>query len=130
MKGEKRGEVGILGVLSIIGSILCIVGGILVILLPVPDYESFEPQPTGYTFFWNMVVRLPSIVIGVLAIIGGFSRVKYRLGGYILCVIMGFVSIPLFRHGLLYGAIITFIGGFSGVVGFLLSRRKEDLSGQ
>ena len=47
----KKREFEGLRLLSIISSILCIVGGILVMVLPVPEYEPFESQPTGYKTF-------------------------------------------------------------------------------
>lgn len=109
-------------VLSIGSSFLCIVGGVLVIVLAVPEYDVFSSSyPLGYSLFWFGTILPFTVIIGVLMMVGGLLRQKYHVRGYILCVIMGFASIPFFRYGHLYGTIVTFIGGFSGVFGYFYS---------
>ena len=84
-KSENSKKSRILRVMSIIGSILCFVGGIAYISAGVIYNNSDDG---------NMIAMSNSIYViiaGVFIIIGALSGLKYQIGGSLLCLIIGLI---------------------------------------
>jgi hypothetical protein len=99
--------------LSIIGSILCLVGGILFIgsimeLLNSPYYSDVN-------------IYLAAAPLGIFTIIGAVLGLKYQVGGRLICltvgIMMGLTSIGGLSIMIVFGTIITIIGSIVGLIG-------------
>jgi hypothetical protein len=93
--GSDRG--GLLtagGVLSIIAGVLEVIGGVIVVLLTVGvrivfDWIIFPSPPGGWWDghimpiipFWLLVVGVPLIALGIVAIVGGISAIRRKRFG-------------------------------------------------
>ena len=93
---EDNSKSGLLtagGVLSIIAGILEVIGGVIVVLLTVGVRIVFEwiifPSPPGgwdghimpIIPFWLLIVGVPLLALGIVAIVGGISAIRRKRFG-------------------------------------------------
>jgi hypothetical protein len=115
-KSETSKKSRIIKIKNIISSTLCFVGGLLFIVLSIID--SLNVSLT----IWAMY-GFSLIIIGIFTIIGALAGIKYQLGGSLLCLILGSVSVLMmglilrYVFGVLYGTILILTGSIGGLIG-------------
>ena len=105
--------------LSIISSIMCLVGGILFI------GSIGELMNSPYVSAVNF--GLAAIPLGIFTIIGALLGLRYQVGGRLLCltfgIMMGLVSIGVISIMIVFGTIITIIGSIVGLIGANIKKK-------
>ena len=96
MESNGNSKSGLLtagGVLSIIGGVLELIGGVIIVLLTLGVRIVFEwiifPSPPGgwenhimpIIPFWLLIVGVPLIALGIVAIVGGISAIRRKRFG-------------------------------------------------
>ena len=114
MESNSNSKSGLLtagGVLSLIAGILEVIGGVIMTLLVVGVRVIFEwfvfPSPPGgwdghimpMIPFWLMLVGVPLIVLGIVAIVGGVSAI--RRGSFGLSLAGAICALPSSILGIL-----------------------------
>ena len=105
---SKSGLLTAGGVLSIIGGVLELIGGVIIVLLTLGVRIVFEwiifPSPPGgwenhimpIIPFWLLIVGVPIIALGIVAIVGGISAIRRGSFGLSLAgAICALPSVPL-----------------------------------
>ncbi|MFX1278032.1 MAG: hypothetical protein ACFFA3_01350 [Promethearchaeota archaeon] len=90
-------------ILSFISIILCIVGGLLLII-------------------FGIIVNIILIVLGVANFIGALVLLKYPRRGSILCLALGFIELFIawfFTINAIYGTIFTLLASIVGFIGVM-----------
>jgi len=114
MESNGNSKSGLLtagGVLSIIAGILEVIGGVIITLLTVGIRIMFEwiifPSPPGgwehhimpIIPFWFLIVGVPIIALGIVAIVGGISAI--RRGSFGLSLAGAICALPSSILGIL-----------------------------
>ncbi|MFX0034311.1 MAG: hypothetical protein ACFE9I_01560 [Candidatus Hermodarchaeota archaeon] len=104
-------------VLSIIGPIICLIGGILII------YTGVEKIPLNIA---SGFAALGEIALGVFTIILALVALKYHLGGMLISFFIGLFAIMINFLGPPYylsfpGPLLTLIGSVFGLIGVFLT---------
>lgn len=106
--------------LSIIGSIVCLIGGIFFI---------FSGLAKDANIAWGFAT-LGEVAFGVFTIIGALSALKYNFSGMFLCFIIGLFSLTIsvvtdFYVVSLSGPLLTIIGSIIGLIGVSLTSPEQ-----
>jgi hypothetical protein len=114
MESSGNSKSGLLtagGVLSIIAGILEVIGGVIIVLLTAGVSIMFEliifPSPPGgwehhimpIIPFWLVIVGVPIIAMGIVAIVGGISAI--RRGSFGLSLAGAICALPSSIMGIL-----------------------------
>ena len=114
MKSNSNSKSGLLtagGVLSIIAGVLEVMGGVIITILTVGGRIMFEwtiiPYPPGgwerhimpLIPFWLLIVGVPIIALGIVAIVGGVSAI--RRGSFGLSLAGAICALPSIILGIL-----------------------------
>ena len=91
--GDRSGLLTAGGVLSIVGGALEVIGGVIVVLFTIGvrillGLALLPFQPGGWSehavplgSFWLLVVGVPLLALGIIAIVGGVSAIRSRSFG-------------------------------------------------
>ena len=119
---KKPPKLVISQILSIIGPIICLIGGILVI------YTGVEKIPLNIA---SGFAALNEIALGVFTIIVALIALKYHFGGMLISFFIGLFAITIFffiapPYYLSFpGPFITLIGGVIGLIGVFLTSPEQ-----
>lgn len=111
-------------IITILGLIVSLIGGIITVIIGYMYYESN---------FWGMTresIGIPSLVIGVISIVGVVISIKLKKVGSLICILVGIPGFFYLVMGLLLlgiPIIIILIGGIVGLSAENLSVNYENL---
>lgn len=116
---EQNKKFKISRILSIVSTILCLVGGILFI--------SSSGELLTCTLWWGFSMFY-AIGYGIFILIGVLIGLKYQAGRSLLCLIIGIITLTtgLIYYSIIFtfGIIFTIIGSIVGLLGVLIKKTR------